>query len=836
MRIADLAKELKVTADFISKELKGLKLRDKEGEITKGVEMILRDELAKKGIGQAVEEEEEKPKAKTVKKVKAPAADDDKKKVVVKKKTASKTKEVESKGKKKTEKIIEAPPVAPMYQQPKQVPPPKPVAPKPPVFKSETIVYKVEKPQPKVEAVKAAPGKVDAAKSPESKATDPKAQDSKAATPIKLEVPVIKKIPPFEAVAKKTRYDQPFVSVKPLNKKRRRDGGDSFNRDTKPSASISSAVTTEPVSEGPLKDIEIPFPISVNGFAVKIQQKINVVLKKLLDMGVFANINQNLSEEVVTKLATAFGFNVIKIKTQEEHLVETHQKEKDDPATLKPRAPVVTFMGHVDHGKTSLLDRIRSSKVADREHGGITQHIGAYSVAIPNGRITFLDTPGHEAFTAMRARGAHITDLAVIVIAADEGIMPQTEEAIDHARAAGVPIVVALNKIDRKNADPDRVKKQLAEHDLLPEDWGGKIGVVGVSAITGEGIDALLERLLLEAEVLELKANPDKKASGIVIEAHLSKGRGAVASMIVQSGTLKEGDMIVAGPYFGKLKALFDDHERPIKEAGPSTPVEILGLSEVPAAGEPFYVVADERHARDIASVRLEKMKNDRMLATAAVSLEDLHAQIAAGHIKELRVVIKSDVQGSLEAIKEALNKIPMEEVKLRIMHVGVGEVNASDVLLAVASQAIIIVFNIGIDTKARQELEKTPVDVREYRIIYDAVEDIRKALEGMLAPKLKRHFLGRIEVRNVFKLSKSGTVAGCYVTKGKVRNKNQVEVLRNGVVAFTGHLSSLKRFKDDVKEVGEGFECGLTVANFNDYQVGDIIEAFDIEQIARRL
>ncbi len=832
MRIADLAKELKVTEKFLLEKLKTLKLKAKEGDITKIVEIVLRDELAKEGIGEAVKDDEEAPKKVVKKKVVKPATD---KASAVKKVPAAKKKPVEKKSRpalekddpvevKPTAKPIAEIKVAPKAEQPK-VETPKPLPPPPPV-------------KPVVKAADPLFGIVSQPKPAVVKAETPKLEIPKIDIPI-VEIP--KDLQQFDPSKKKTmRFDQPFVTVKPLAKKRKRMGegnaGYTSGRSSKPSASIAGAVVEETVQAGPLKDVEVPFPISVKDFAVKIEQKMNIVLKKLLDMGIFASINQNLNEETVNKLAAFFGYNILKVKTQEEQLINVHQQEKDDPASLRPRAPVVTFMGHVDHGKTSLLDRIRSSKVAEGEHGGITQHIGAYSVSTPNGRITFLDTPGHEAFTAMRARGAHITDLVVLVVAADEGIMPQTEEAIDHARAANVPIIVALNKMDRKNADPDKVKKQLSAKELQPEEWGGKIGVVPVSATTGAGIDDLLDRILLEAEILELRVNPAKKASGIVIEAHMSKGKGAVAALIVQSGTLKEGDAVVVGPYAGRVKALFDDHERPIKEAGPSTPVEILGLSEVPSAGEIFYAVEDEKQAREIAAVRQEKIKHEKLSGTARVSLEELYSQIQQGDIKELRVVIKGDVQGSLEALKESLAKIPTNEVKLRFMHVAVGDVNASDVILAVASQAIIIAFHVGIDTKAKQELEKTPVDLREYRIIYDAVDDVRKALEGLLAPKLKRHFVGRVEVRNVFKLSRSGVVAGCYVQKGKVRNKSQMDVLRNGEVVHTGHLSSLKRFKDDVKEVTEGFECGITVANFNDYQVGDVIEAFEVESIARKL
>ncbi len=841
MRIADLASELKIKEQVIIDKLKSLKLKAKDtGDLTAGVEMIVRDALADDGIGARVVDEE--PKKKTSKTKSATAV---KKKTSDKKVTEStkapKAEKVtkEKKSPKVTKKIVPAlfkeegapPAVKPKDIQPKAVietPKPEVVAP---------VAPKVEvKPQPIIEqpkVVKTEPPKVQTV--PEKKPIEPVKPTIDVS---KIEIPKDKEPVAFDPLKKKI-FDAPFESVKPLAKKRKNrpdEGGGFHSRfDAKPSTSISNAAVV-PTPEGPLQDLEIQLPISVNGFAVRINQKTNIVLKKLLDMGIFANINQNLSEEIVLKLASSFGFNLIKVKTQEEQLVEVHKEEAEDPALLQPRAPVVTFMGHVDHGKTSLLDRIRSAKVADDEHGGITQHIGSYSVEIPKGRITFLDTPGHEAFTAMRARGAHVTDIVVLVIAADEGIMPQTIEAIDHAKAAAVPIVVALNKIDKKNADVDRVKKQLMEYDLAPDDWGGKTVVCGVSATTGEGIDNFLELLLLESELLELKANPNKLSKGIVIEAHLSKGKGAVASLLVQKGTLKEGDMVVVGPYFGKVKAMFDDHQRLIKQAGPSTPVEILGLSEVPAAGEIFYVVEDERKAREITKVREEKLKAERLSGTAKISLEDLYSQIQEGNIKELKIIIKADVQGSLEAIREALAKIPTNEVKLRIMHVGAGEVNSSDVLLAFASEAIIIAFNVAIDSKAREELEKTPVDVRKYRIIYDAVDDIRNALEGMLAPKLKRHFVGKVEIRQVMKLSKSGIVAGCYVQKGKIRSKSQIDISRNGEVVFTGNVGSLKRFKDDVKEVAENFECGVVINGFSDIQVGDIIEAFDIESIARKL
>ncbi|MBF0510729.1 MAG: translation initiation factor IF-2 [Candidatus Omnitrophica bacterium] len=835
MRIADLAQELKITEDYINDKIKSLKLRSKEGgELTSVVEMIIRDALADEGIGQKIVDEPEpkkaarkpkatptadKPKAKAsaAAKVKKPKA------AVVRKKTALEADD------------------EPMEEKKSQKEPLKPET----LKASEETVLPVKQPVADKQVV------VPPSSSPIQAPKDPvkKVEAPKAAALVKPVAPVIdvtkidlpKEMPPVDGFKKKVKYDEPFVAVKPLAKKRKKSVEEAVfgglkGRDHRPSDSIAAAVVPDGQPAGPLVDLELPVPISVKDFAVRVNQKMNVVLKKLLGMGVFANINQNLGEDIVAKLAHSFGFNLVKSKTQEEELIDVHAQQKDDPSLLKPRAPVVTFMGHVDHGKTSLLDAIRGAHVADSEHGGITQHIGAYLVESPNGNITFLDTPGHEAFTAMRARGAHITDIVVLVIAADDGIMPQTEEAIDHARAANAPIVVALNKIDKKAANIDRVKKQLSELDLMPEDWGGKIGVVGVSALTNEGVNDLLARILLEAEVLELRANPDKKALGIVIEAHMSKGRGAVASLIVQNGTLREGDAIVVGPLHGKIKAMFNSHGRPIQEAGPSMPVEVLGLSEVASAGEIFYCVEDEKSAKEIAWMRQEKLKNEKLSGTAKISLEDLYSQIQQGEIKELRVIIKADVQGSLEALKESLSKIPSDEVKLRFIHAAVGDVNASDVVLANASKAIIIAFQVAVDQKARQELENNPVDVREYRIIYDAVEDLRKALEGLLAPKLKRHFVGRAEVRNVFKLTKAGIVAGCYVQKGKIRNKIQAEVLRNGDVAHTGHVSTLKRFKDDVKEVTEGFECGITVSNFDTIAVGDIIEVFDIESIARKL
>jgi translation initiation factor IF-2 len=650
----------------------------------------------------------------------------------------------------------------------------------------------------------------------------------------------------------------PVITLKPLVRKRKKfskgDAGATVTADkiedvNAPIPSIMEAedaskqmdviipeMATKIERDETLPDIEVQVPITVKDLSVKLQQKPSIVLMHLMKMGVLCHINQGLEGDIVGRIVRDFGFNLTKIRTQEEQLIESHKKEEGDEALMKSRAPVVTFMGHVDHGKTTLLDCIRKSKVADAEHGGITQHMGAYSVVVPKGKITFLDTPGHEAFTAMRARGAHITDIVVLVVAADEGVMPQTLEAIDHARAAEVPIVVALTKMDKQNAQPDRVKKQLSEHDLKAEDWGGKTIVAHVSAVTGQGVDELLELILLEAELLELKANDQKSASGIVVEAHLSHGKGAVMTLIVQSGALKAGDIIVVGPLHGKIRAMFDDRGHAIKGAGPSTPVEVIGLSNVPEAGESFYVVESEKQARDITTRRQLHIKDRKLHSVPKVTLEDLQLQLKEGAIRELNVILKSDVQGSLEALKDSLEKIPSDRVKVKFIHSAVGDVNASDVLLAAASKAIIIAFHAGVDARAKEEVEKNLVDVREYKIIYDAVNDIKNALEGLLEAKTKKHFLSRIEIREVFKLSKHGIVAGCYVQKGRVHRKAQADIVRDGEVVFSGRIGSLKRFKDDVKDVTEGMECGVTLEGFDKYEKGDIIEAYEIESIAQKL
>jgi len=598
-----------------------------------------------------------------------------------------------------------------------------------------------------------------------------------------------------------------------------------------PETSVKAEVKIEPQ----LKELELKLPITLKDLAVKMQEKPSSIIKVLMDKRIMANINQVLDETMVESICAKFGFKIKKAPGDEELALMTHE-EVDKPESLLPRSPIVTFMGHVDHGKTSLLDAIRKTKIADSEHGGITQHIGAYRAHLAHGDITFLDTPGHEAFTAMRARGASITDIVVLVIAADDGVMPQTKEALDHARAAGVEIIVALNKIDKPQANTDRVKKQLNELGLMAEDWGGKTITVPVSAKTGQGIDQLMEMILLAAQMLELKANPNKPGKGVVVESRLSKGKGPVATLLVQNGTLRFNDSIIVGQYYGKIRAMLNARGQAVREAGPAVPVEVLGLSGVPEAGEQFFAVGDEKIAKDLAQKRQEILRQQDMKSIKRISLEDLHAQIKEGKLKELKLIVKSDVQGSLEAIKDILTKLDTSEIKMSIIHDGVGSINSSDVILAVASNALILGFNVEPDDPAKALISKEGVDVKTYNIIYELENDIRAALEGMLEPKTKKNFLGKVEVRKVFKLSRSGVVAGCFVSKGKIVRTAPISLIRNGEVVFEGHLSGLKRFKDDVREVLEGFECGITIQAFDALQEGDVIEAYEIQKIARKL
>ncbi|WP_339277493.1 translation initiation factor IF-2 [Paenibacillus sp. FSL W8-0426] len=581
------------------------------------------------------------------------------------------------------------------------------------------------------------------------------------------------------------------------------------------------------------KKIIVRGDMTVGETAKLLHKDASEVIKKLIGMGVMATINQELDIDTILLLAGEFGVEVeVKIPVEDDRF-ETVE-ENDDPADLQSRPPVVTIMGHVDHGKTTLLDAIRRTNVTGGEAGGITQHIGAYQVEINNKKITFLDTPGHEAFTAMRARGAQVTDITIIVVAADDGVMPQTVEAINHAKAAGLPIIVAVNKIDKPGADPDRVKQELTNYELVPEEWGGDTIFVNVSAKQRIGLEGLLEMILLVAEVNEYKANPNKRARGTVIEAELDKGRGPVARVLVQHGTLKVGDAFVAGNCFGRVRAMVNDKGRRLKEAGPSTPVEITGLTEVPGAGDPFMVFEDERKARSIADKRAITQRESDLGTNTRVTLDDLFKHIKDGEIKDLNVIIKGDVQGSVEALKSSLAKIEVEGVRVKIIHSGAGAITESDIILATASNAIVIGFNVRPDNQAKITAEQEQVDIRLHRVIYSVIEEIEQAMKGMLDPVYKENVIGHAEVRNTFKISKVGTIAGCMVTSGKITRSAEARLIRDGIVLYEGKLDSLKRYKDDAKEVAQGYECGITLDNYNDLKEGDVIEAFVMETVER--
>jgi len=584
------------------------------------------------------------------------------------------------------------------------------------------------------------------------------------------------------------------------------------------------------------KPLVIGETITVQELAGKMKISAAAVIKKLMSLGVLATINQEIDHETAAIVAAESGFEVqVKFELDQEALLS--QEPEDDPALLQPRPCVVTVMGHVDHGKTSLLDAIRQTNVTATEVGGITQHIGAYQVEHNNKKITFIDTPGHEAFTAMRARGASVTDIAVLVVAADDGVMPQTVEAINHAKAANTPIIVAINKIDKPEADPERVKRQLTEYELVPEEWGGQTICVPVSAKTGQGLSELLEMILLVAEISDLKANPNRPARGTIIEAELDKGRGPVATVLVQNGTLHVGDNILAGTAAGRVRAMTDHLGRRVKSAGPSTPVEVLGFSEVPQAGELLYVVADEKLARQIAAKRILRKREEEIKAAAPkVSLDDLFKQIQEGQVKELNIILKADVQGSVEALKKALEGLSTDEVRVNIIHSGVGLISETDILLASASSAIVLGFNVKTDGNARRAAEAEKVDIRTYRVIYDAINDVKAAMSGLLEPEYRETTIGRAEVRKIFKVSRVGTIAGCYVKEGKLTRDAKIKLIRDGKLVYEGRLDSLKRFKDDVREVAEGYECGLTLENFNDIEEGDLIEAITTETIKREL
>ncbi|MBR6729598.1 MAG: translation initiation factor IF-2 [Clostridia bacterium] len=581
------------------------------------------------------------------------------------------------------------------------------------------------------------------------------------------------------------------------------------------------------------KKILIPNEISVGEFASRMGVSPTEIIKKLMTLGIMAAINQTIEFDVASLIAEDMGAEVEQeiILTAEEILLA---EEEDKPEDLEPRSPVVVVMGHVDHGKTSLLDAIRSTNVTDTEAGGITQHIGAHRVRIHDKKITFLDTPGHEAFTAMRARGAQVTDIAILVVAADDGVMPQTIEAINHAKAANLSIIVAINKIDKEGANPDRIKQDLTEHGLIPEEWGGDTICVEVSAKQKMNIEGLLEMVLLVAEMRDLKANPNRMARGTVVESRLDKGRGPVATVLVQNGTLKVGDIVLAGTAIGHVRAMLDDKGRKIKKAGPSVPVEITGLSETPDGGDLFYAIDDERLGKTVVETRKQQLKEERIKAHTAVTLDDLFDRIKEGQVKELNIIVKADVQGSVEAVRQSLEKLSNEEVRVKVIHGGVGAIRESDVMLAFASNAIIVGFNVRPDPGAAASAERQGVDVRLYRVIYTAIEEIEAAMKGMLEPTFREEVTGHAEIRQTFKVSGVGTIAGCYVLDGVIARNTQVRLVRDGIVVHEGKLASLKRFKDDAKEVNSGYECGLGIENFNDIKEGDIVEGFKMVEVEK--
>ena len=668
-------------------------------------------------------------------------------------------------------------------------------------------------------------------KQPMSRVPQRQVVDTRKATNVNLDKYDEKLQDMADARSSGKRDQQAPQGKEKFRNKQRRDNNFNSNKRKQEEADRLRKLRLEVIKKTPVT-VQIPDEISVGELASRMKKTGAEVVKCLMKNGIMASLSQMIDFDTAAIIAEELGCKVEKevVVTIEERLIDDHQDKDED---LVPRAPVVVVMGHVDHGKTSLLDYIRNAHVASGEAGGITQHIGAYQVEIHGKPITFLDTPGHEAFTSMRARGAMVTDIAILVVAAEDGIMPQTVESINHAKAAGIPIIVAINKMDKPEANPERIKQQLTEYGLVCEEWGGDTIVCPISAKTGMGVDNLLEMLTLTAEVGELKANPNRAAQGTVIEARLDKGRGPVATLLVQNGTLHQGDIIIAGTSVGRVRAMVSDKGQRITEAGPSVPVEITGLSEAPAAGATFNAVADEKLARELVEQRKAEEKAKANAPVTKVSLEDLFSQIQAGEMKNLNLIVKADVQGSVEAVKASLEKLSNEEVRVRVIHGGVGAINESDVMLASTSQAIIVGFNVRPDAAARDSAARANVDMRMYRVIYDAINEIEAAMKGMLAPKYREAVLGHAEVRQTYKVSGVGTVAGCYVQDGKLQRKDcQVRLVRDGIVVHEGVLASLQRFKDSVKEVVAGYECGLSIEKYNDIKEGDIVEAFTMEEI----
>jgi len=640
--------------------------------------------------------------------------------------------------------------------------------------------------------------------------------------------PVVKEEPTEEEVQKQVRE-----TLEKLQGKSNKGKGAKYRRDKRDQHRQKNE-TEQAQQEADNKVLKVTEFVTVSEVATMMDVSVTQIISACMSLGMMVTMNQRLDAETLSIVADEFGYEVDFVNADIEESVAVEEDAEED---LKPRAPIVTVMGHVDHGKTSLLDYIREENVIAGESGGITQHIGAYGVTLKDGqKIAFLDTPGHEAFTAMRARGAQVTDIAIIVIAADDDVMPQTKEAISHAQAAGVPIVFAINKVDKPTANPEKIKEQLAGMNLLVEDWGGKIQSHDISAKTGIGVPELLEKVLLEAEILELKANPDKRANGTVVEAFLDKGRGYVSTILVEGGTLRIGDYVLAGTNSGKVKAMQDERGKEIKEAGPSTPVSILGLDGAPQAGDKFNVMLDEREAKDIANKRTQLQREQSVRTQKHITLDEIGRRIALGDFKELNIILKGDVDGSVEALTDSFGKLSTEEIVVNIIHKGVGAITESDVLLASASDAIIIGFNVRPAGNARQVADKEEIDIRTYSIIYDAINDLKDAMEGMLSPVIKEEITGNAEIRETFKISKIGTIAGCMVTSGKIFRNNGVRLIRDGVVVYTGELASLKRFKDDVREVAKGYDCGMQIKNYNDIREGDIVESYHEVAVKKKL
>ncbi len=618
-----------------------------------------------------------------------------------------------------------------------------------------------------------------------------------------------------------------------LTEKRGGKGGAKYRKEKREAVSQRQQEEIK-LQEKESKILQLTEFVTANDLANMMNVPVTSVIATCMNLGVMVAINQRLDAETINIVADEFGF---KTKFVSADVIEAISEEEDNPEDLQPRSPIVTVMGHVDHGKTSLLDSIRHTNVIEGEAGGITQHIGAYSVKLPNGRIiTFLDTPGHEAFTAMRARGAKVTDVAIIIVAADDSVMPQTVEAINHASAAGVPIVFAINKIDKPGANPEKIKERLAEMNYLVEDWGGKYQSQEISAKKGIGIQELLEKVLLEADLLELKANPNKKASGTVIESSLDKGRGFVSTVLVENGTLKQGDIILAGSYYGRIKAMFNENNQKITLAGPATPTLVLGLNGAPQAGDTFNVMDTDQEARNVANRREQLQREQSLRTQKMLTLDDIGRRLAIGNFQQLNLIVKGDVDGSVEALSDSLIKLSTEEIQVNVIHKAVGQISESDIVLAAASDAVIIGFQVRPSLGARKEAEKEGVDIRLYSIIYDAIEEVKLAMEGMLSPDIKEEITANVEVLEIFKISKVGTVAGGMVRDGKIKRNNKIRLIRDGIVIFMGELDTLKRFKDDVKEVASGYECGISIKNFNDIKVGDIIESFEEVEVKKTL